>query len=521
MSAPVALTSPSIFSSKKFLSYVDIDASRERVAALAAEYPETIAPAIEAFKSKARSNPAIPRYTNTNDYIDFAIAEMFLLNVDRGTLNGEKVYGKSAIPQANLHTSPLEFADLFYAIDITSESNKALGKEDFHLDLALAISHEKGIGTAPNESAALDIYRRLVDKNYAPAQNHLGNTYSKKGDHEAAFSLFTQAANQGYSAGQYHLALCHDNELGASKDHARTMQLLKAAADQGLDAAQCTLASIYLRVGVADEFASENKALASKASNLLRLSAGQGYAKAQYDLAEYYHQKAGNSDNNDYLRVAANWYHQAADQGHLKSQCCLARCYYNGNGTQQDNAQTFLWLARAANAGYAPAIKELSERDEDGSYAIKMRIQTLVVTKDEVLEIIEGLSKADRLADPDSTVGKIVVATKIFLSGPELTEICDALKAHPGAEESESYAAISSLAEEKAAPRAMRKTMPVATSAATAAASVENPLRAAMNRSGFAKTPTVSDAAVLAATTAPKSAKRNSLVSSLSRSKGD
>ena len=117
-----------------------------------------------------------------------------------------------------------------------------------------------------------------------------------------------------------------------------------------------------------------------------RKSAEQGYADAQYNLAELLLSKDG--------KEAFKWYQKAAKQGHAGAQDSLGLCYedmdmeagaqnslsflydelelereieidiYSGMGVETDSAKAVEWYRKAAEQGLARAQYPLSQRNE-------------------------------------------------------------------------------------------------------------------------------------------------------------
>jgi uncharacterized protein len=59
------------------------------------------------------------------------------------------------------------------------------------------------------------------------------------------------------------------------------------------------------------------------------LAADQGYAKAQYNLRNMYHNGSGVPED---AKEVLKWYRLAADQGYAKAQYNLGNMYHNGWG---------------------------------------------------------------------------------------------------------------------------------------------------------------------------------------------
>lgn len=73
-----------------------------------------------------------------------------------------------------------------------------------------------------------------------------------------------------------------------------------------------------------------------------RESAESGYARAQYNLGECYHQ--------DWAQ-AVEWYRKAAEQGLPEALHSLGDCYMGGFGVPKDKEQALVWYRKAVDAG--------------------------------------------------------------------------------------------------------------------------------------------------------------------------
>lgn len=91
---------------------------------------------------------------------------------------------------------------------------------------------------------------------------------------------------------------------------------------------------------------------------LVRRSAEQGQAEAQYNLGFSYYQ--GNGVSQDYAQ-AVYWLRKAAEQGQAAAQYNLGFSYCQGDGVSQDYVQAVYWWRKAAEQGQADAIELLKK----------------------------------------------------------------------------------------------------------------------------------------------------------------
>jgi predicted aspartyl protease len=101
--------------------------------------------------------------------------------------------------------------------------------------------------------------------------------------------------------------------------------------------AQFTLGFIYFRQGQYTE-----------AAKWWRLSATQGWAPAQYALAESFMRGTGVPQDD---AAAVSWYRRSADQGMPSAQYKLGLAYLSGVGVPKDAFMSYLWLSLATAGG--------------------------------------------------------------------------------------------------------------------------------------------------------------------------
>lgn len=55
------------------------------------------------------------------------------------------------------------------------------------------------------------------------------------------------------------------------------------------------------------------------------------------------------------MQEAFKWYTKAAEQGYAEAQFCLAECYITGIGTERNWERAIDWYRKAAEQGHAEA----------------------------------------------------------------------------------------------------------------------------------------------------------------------
>jgi TPR repeat protein len=132
--------------------------------------------------------------------------------------------------------------------------------------------------------------------------------------------------------------------IGVQKNKSNAFQLIKLSADQSHAPAQYQLA-IFYKDGAGVE---ENS---TQAVELFTLSANQGYAVAQNYLALYFKHQPERGIK--LMTLAAN-------QGYAVAQNNLGLCYENGKGVEKDYSMAFSWYTLATKQGLGAAQNNLA-----------------------------------------------------------------------------------------------------------------------------------------------------------------
>ena len=147
-----------------------------------------------------------------------------------------------------------------------------------------------------------------------------------------------------------------------------------------------------------------------KAAPLLRKSAEQGHADAQYNLGFLY--RKGEGVKQDY-KQAAEWYRKAADQGNANAQSNLGFLYGEGKGVKQDYKQAAEWYRKAAEQGHAVALNNLAIMYGQG-HGVKQDFPTTYALF--LLSVKEGNEGARKLTDE----AKKVLTTEQVMAGQKI-----------------------------------------------------------------------------------------------------
>ena len=137
------------------------------------------------------------------------------------------------------------------------------------------------------------------------------------GDHNLAFKLFTQAADEGLAIAQYNLGVMYySGSGGATQDYYKAFYWTRAAAEQGHVNAMLNLGSLYYnQLGVNPSW--------MDFWPVTRIRQNSNFAEA------------------------ANWYALAAEYDNGEAQFRLATLYETGTGVNQDKVEAYKWALLA------------------------------------------------------------------------------------------------------------------------------------------------------------------------------
>lgn len=201
----------------------------------------------------------------------------------------------------------------------------------------LGVRYENGEGVERDLAEAFRCYQKAAEQDFIAAQYALGNCYRfGRGvgiDLQEAVNWYDRAAKKGNIAAQNALDAIYD-EYNIGIEGTREWRVLLYGLDLGYgtvepnDAgAQCKLGKCYLygwyKVGKNPQ----------KAVSWLKKSAEQGFAEAQYRLADCYMYGRGTEKN---AQEAFALYTEAAENGLDKAKTELSKCYLYGKGVAQD-----------------------------------------------------------------------------------------------------------------------------------------------------------------------------------------
>lgn len=179
---------------------------------------------------------------------------------------------------------------------------------------AIAYLYATGLGTVQSDSEALVWFTKAAHEGDADAQNNLGVIYAKggtKATREQAIKWYLEAARRGHRAAQQNLVALNNDNL-------------------------------------------ERKVAAPASSEQVQQKAYNGEPLYQFLFGMSYLVGNGTQEVDDY--AAVNWIQKAADQGYPPAEYQLGLLYLDGRGLTPSPDAAYLWISRAAEKKYAPAV---------------------------------------------------------------------------------------------------------------------------------------------------------------------
>lgn len=229
---------------------------------------------------------------------------------------------------------------------------------------SLALMYEKGDGVQPDNSKAMEWFKRAAESGDGEAIYQLGLKHRRDKNAEEAMECFERAAKKGheYAAAALKKQREADSTMRAAKkgeaeaqyklgwkydrdsNYPEAMKWYKLAAAQGHIEAANNVGRMYSNRGTR-----ENNAEAAK---WYRLAAEKGDKRGQHELAGEY----GFLD--DYAE-AMKWYKLAAAQGEVRSMERIGTLYRYGRGVEKDEAEALRWFQLALEGGYEYVLPSL------------------------------------------------------------------------------------------------------------------------------------------------------------------
>lgn len=195
------------------------------------------------------------------------------------------------------------------------------------------------------------------------AEDGLGEPKNMK----KAETLYTSAAQAGNFKAQYRLGMLYAAGTLLPRDVEKARIFLTLAAQGGDKDATATLATLGQPTASLTPYQRAEYLSATgehtQAATLYRQLAEGGDRRAQTRLAWMF--EAGRGVERD-LSEAARRFESAAVAGEAEAQYALAVMYRTGKGRERDVAHSLVWLRKAAEQTYPPAVAALGSSESAG-----------------------------------------------------------------------------------------------------------------------------------------------------------
>jgi TPR repeat protein len=236
----------------------------------------------------------------------------------------------------------------------------------------LAIVYSDGVRVSKGEVEAFKWMKLAAEQGMARAQRKLGGMYQNGSGVETevtnAFAWFQKAAQQGDALAQANLGWAYENGAGVSEQFLEAIKWYQKSAEQGELFAEKRLAKIYAQGAYGEGMVNGQGADAQIRS---------GGVAPNHELAEMWMQKAidlnsaeGQCEYGELLYdefdshgfqdtskfpAAGEWYRKAAEQGYAKAQYELAEMYNAGQLGEDQRSNCIPWYLKAAAQNNAQA----------------------------------------------------------------------------------------------------------------------------------------------------------------------
>lgn len=229
-----------------------------------------------------------------------------------------------------------------WLIEATNSSNPkwkiALGEMYYYGDLL-----------EQNYEEALKWYLAAMKSEDVEAARLVANMfYDGKGvecpDRELAVDIWRSAADRGDTESMYNLFSAMFADVGVTFEEGMD-NLRKAASNWHLQS--------QFELGAAYEYGYMVEQDYDLAIYWYSLASHKGYARAQRALGLMYFNGLGVDVQ---LDMAVELFTEAAKQGDAEAQFYLGECYYYGNGVEQNIDEAYVWLRKAMEQEYTPAL---------------------------------------------------------------------------------------------------------------------------------------------------------------------
>lgn len=321
-------------------------------------------------------------------------------NVSRIRQEAEKGHAWAQTCLGRLHLEETGFFHFNKYAKALRWLKKAADQGDLEAVTELGQCYEHGKGVERDRVQAVELYLKAAEGGYAPAQTLLADCYADyigigvPADREKAVLWYEKAAAQEDAKAQYSLGTCYESGKGIPKDILRALELYDAALRAGESAALHKFADIHA-FGVADITGPDRRkeawflikgalngepwAMETIAHDYQgHYALPQSYAKAlewamQCDAqtrlkrevsrveSVNFAREIGKFDNSRAKNIPDSYDYSVLSQSRNPGDWYeLGRRYWKSNGEGDAHEQAARWFARAAEADYIPALKDLA-----------------------------------------------------------------------------------------------------------------------------------------------------------------
>jgi hypothetical protein len=215
---------------------------------------------------------------------------------------------------------------------------------------------QNGLGVATNVDEAVGWYRKAAAQGDATAQFNLGWMYENgvniSQDYTEAAKFYRLAAEQGHAMAQNNLGWLYKKGLGLPVNWTEALKWFQKSADQGEPLGEANVAWLYAQ-GSSGEFDPNHESAEMWMRKAVDLNSAEGQFKFGYLLYNEF-TKEGHQDTNSFP-AAAKWFEKAAEQGYAKAQYQLADMYHSGELGDDQRSNCIPWFLKAAAQGNTEA----------------------------------------------------------------------------------------------------------------------------------------------------------------------
>lgn len=269
--------------------------------------------------------------------------------------------------------------------------------------------------------------KRAADQGDLIAQINLGlcylNGWGLTVDPKEAFRLLLQAAERKHPHAQYIVGAMYYNGIGVPRDEAQALHWLRTARAQG----SANVGELIAQIEGLDDGLPKDRSLA------IRALAEMGDAEAQNALGELYNEVG--SQLRTRQSDAFKWYKLSASQGYAPAQFNLAMYYFLGAGTTRNKEEGYRLLRLASAQGFAKAQQHLGEylfyeylpgRDlTEAQYWLTKATQQGMADRGGLLERIANLNANKSLAEQGNADAQYALGVTY---GKDANMLADAFK---------------------------------------------------------------------------------------------